>query len=86
MSSDDGYGRKTVVFDSLRGVTAEYWLNNRQRKWLLHGQRASFLERPVSIFLGHLSHQRDSPLNRSIQILARRMPFDKTDIRPIVLS
>jgi hypothetical protein len=63
-----------------------YWLNNRQHKWLLHGKRARFLERPVSIFLGHLSHQRDSPLDRSIQIFPRRMPFDKTHIRAIVLG
>jgi hypothetical protein len=41
---------------------------------------------PVPIFLGQLSHQCDSPPNRSIQILARRVPFDKTDVRTIVLG
>jgi len=52
----------------------------------LRREKKKELERPVPIFLGQLSHQRDSPPNRSIQILARRVPFNKTDIRPIVLG
>jgi hypothetical protein len=40
----------------------------------------------MPFFLGHLSHERDSPLNGSVQIFARRVLFEKIDIRPIVLG
>jgi hypothetical protein len=44
------------------------------------------LTRPVSIFLWHLSHEGDSSLNGSIQIVTCRVLLDKTGVRPILLG
>jgi hypothetical protein len=38
----------------------------------------------MPILLGHLSNKRHSLLNGSVQILACRVPFDKTGICPIL--
>ena len=40
----------------------------------------------MPILLGHLPNKRDRTLNGSVQILACRVLFDKTGIRPILLG
>jgi hypothetical protein len=49
-------------------------------------KRREKLNRPVTIFLGHLPHKRHRRLNGFIQILARRVLLDKTGIRSILLG
>src|SRR6476646_5789125 len=49
-------------------------------------QTISSLNRPVPLFLWQLAYKRDSTLNGFIQILARRVAFINTAIRPILLG